>query len=473
MPRYIFPAGAVTVTDGRPRALQFFRSPTATRPQTDLKRVESEYDTTPIANGVITTDESGNYPEFAGPDDLTSLWMQVVSGSGGRTKLDSTTAVSFSGPFAPLAALDAYLLEASARVDYQAASVPNLDLTPGVDNTTAILAARAQAASRNVPLLIPPGTWKMTDNLALWNGARLILQGTLDIFTDHSAAGRGIVGTAVEDVVIEGGGAVAQSNATGRHGVYGMITLLTSGGTGSGNVHVRNIRVLGGESAAVFTAKLDTFSLHNLSIKDLWADGIHLSRGTCKGTVTGITAKNLGDDALALVGITSESGGSVTWPQMTDIVIGDCVVTDFSSSFGSGVAIVGARRVAVSNVTVKDPAAHGVNCQSSPGIGAPAPQDVQITGVCVDSAGGQGFLIGDSTDVTITGGTARNGADSGIALLGSTRTYVTGTKARSNAGFGVYESSGTGNAVTACDIGGNTAGASQVASAVLTACKTT
>ena len=66
---------------------------------------------------------------------------------------------------------------------------------------------------------------------------------------------------------------------------------------------VRNIRVLGGESAAVFTAKLDTFSLHNLSIRDLWADGIHLSRGTCKGTVTGITAKNLGDDALALVGI--------------------------------------------------------------------------------------------------------------------------------------------------------------------------
>ena len=34
----------------------------------------------------------------------------------------------------------------------------------------------------------------------------------------------------------------------------------------------------------------------------------------------------------------------------------------------------------MSNVTVKDPAAHGVNCQSSPGIGAPAPQDVQITG---------------------------------------------------------------------------------------------
>ena len=102
MPRYIFPAGTVTVTDGRPRALQFFRSPTATRPQTDLKRVESGYDTTPIANGVITTDESGNYPEFAGPDDLTSLWMQVVSGPGGRTKLDSTTAVSFSGPFAPL-----------------------------------------------------------------------------------------------------------------------------------------------------------------------------------------------------------------------------------------------------------------------------------------------------------------------------------------------------------------------------------
>lgn len=97
MPRYIFPAGAVTVTDGRPRALQFFRSPTATRPQTDLKRVESEYDTTPIANGVITTDESGNYPEFAGPDDLTALWLQV-SGSSERTKLSTTKPCKFSEP---------------------------------------------------------------------------------------------------------------------------------------------------------------------------------------------------------------------------------------------------------------------------------------------------------------------------------------------------------------------------------------
>ena len=130
-----------------------------------------------------------------------------------------------------------------------------------------------------------------------------------------------------------GGGAVAQSNAAGRNGVYGMITLLTSGGTGSGNVHVRNIRVLGGESAAVFTAKLDTFSLHNLSIRICGPTESTCRAGPARGPSPG-SPKNLGD-ALALVGSPAESGGSVTWPQMTDIVIGDCVVTDFSSSVGS------------------------------------------------------------------------------------------------------------------------------------------
>lgn len=445
----------------------------------------------PAASGVTLGVESGDGAAFTPPCRVTA-WpngtsptranaeiLRVTAQSGDTltvTRHAETWPGSAAREIGPGWNLSATSTEASLG-GLTAAEVPILDATPGVDNTAAILAARAAAISRGAPLLIPPHpaglAWKMLDNFVLWNGARLILQGTLDIFTDHSAAGRGIVGTAVEDVVIEGGGAIAQSNATGRNGVYGMVSLLTSGGTGSGNVHIRNIRVLGGESAAVFTAKLDTFSLQNLSIKDLWADGIHLSRGTCKGTVTGIVAKNLGDDALALVGITSESGGAVTWPQMTDIVIGDCVVTDFSAAVGSGVAIVGARRVAISNVVVKDPPAHGVNCQASAGIGAPAPQDVQITGVCVDSAGGQGFLVGDSTDVTITGGTARNGADTGIAMLGSTRTYVTGVKARGNVGYGVYEPAGTGNAVTACDIGGNTAGASQVATAVLTACKTT
>lgn len=125
----------MTVTDGRPRALQFFRSATATRPQTDLKRVESGYDTTPIANGIITTGEDGSYPEFAGPDDLTSLWMQVVSGPGGRTKLDSTGQVLFTPAYAPM--------DSPVFTGNPTAPTPSLGDSDTSIATTAFVAARA------------------------------------------------------------------------------------------------------------------------------------------------------------------------------------------------------------------------------------------------------------------------------------------------------------------------------------------
>lgn len=360
------------------------------------------------------------------------------------------------------------------RSPSSSAVVPDMDYTPGADNTAAILTARAVAVSRNVPLLIPrgPHPWVMTDNLTLWDGARLILKGTLDIQTDHSAGGLGIIGTSVEDVVIDGGGTLSQSNAAARNGVYGMIAFLSSGGTGNGDVHIRNIRILGGESTAIFTVLLDTFSIHNVHVQDTWADGIHLSRGTSKGTVTACTVKSPGDDAIALVSITSESGGSVTWPQMTDIVVGDCVVTDFPATVGSGVAVIGARRCGVSNVTVKNPKANGVNIMGSSSIGAPPSSFITVNGANIEGAAGQGFLIGDSSDVTITGGSATGGADCGLQLIGSTRTHVAGVKLRGNAAFGVYETGGTGNTVAACDLRGNTTAPYQVSSAALTGCVT-
>jgi len=358
---------------------------------------------------------------------------------------------------------------------YAAASVPNLDTTPGADNTAAILAARAAAISRGVPLWLPPGTWKMSDILTGWNGGRVIAYGaTLDIQTDHSSTGRGLFATAVDDFEIVGL-TLAQSNATARNSVYGMLTFLSSSGTGCSNIRLRGVRVTGGESAVVYAENMTDFEIDGIAGSGTWADGLHLCRGTRRGVVRGARIRNVGDDGISLVAITSESGGAVTWPQMSDITIADFQVDTLpavGAANASGVAVVGAKDVTVSGGTVKAAKLAGVNIQGGAGIGAPNPDNVTVTAVTVvGTTAGHGFLVGASTDVTLDGVAARGCSDAGVALLGSTRTHVAGSKFRGN-GYGAYESTGTDNALSACDLRGNTIGPHQLATATLTGCIT-
>jgi len=352
-------------------------------------------------------------------------------------------------------------------------AIPSFSGRPGVDETAALFAARATAIARNIPLWLPPGTYKISDVPTLWNGAQIDGYGcTLDIQTDHSVTGRGIFGTAVDNVSIRGL-TLAQSNASGRNAVYGMLSFLSSAGVGRSNVTVTDVRVTSGESVVIYAENMTDFSINGIRGSGTYADGIHLCRGTRRGTVRGIRVDAVGDDAIALVGITSENAGATTWQPMTDITIADFVVNSLTT-LGSGVVVIGASRINVGNGTIKSPKANGVYVSDSPGLGAPAPSNVIVSGVNVETAGtGSGFLIGPSNDVTITGCSSLDAGDSGVALVGSTRTYITSSKFRGSVGFGIYEASGTSNAITACDIGGNTAGPSQVVTAAITACKIT
>lgn len=351
--------------------------------------------------------------------------------------------------------------------------IPDLNTTPGADNTAAVLSARTLSIAKNRPLWLPPGIWKMNDVLPAWNGARIIGYGaTLDFQTDHTTTGRGLYATAVDDVEYMGL-TLAQSNATARNGVYGMFSFLSSAGIGCSNVRVSDVRVTGGESTVIYSENMTDFAINGIVGANTWADGIHLARGTRRGTVRGVRIRNVGDDAIALVGITSENAGATTWQVMSDITIADFVI-DSLPTVGSGVVVIGANRVNVGNGTVKSAKASGIYISDSAVIGAPAPSNVLISGVNIDTTTtGAGVRVGASTDVNITGITAVNCADSGVALIGSTRTYITASKLRGNTGFGLYEASGTSNAITACDLTGNSISPSQVASAVITACKTT
>lgn len=93
MPRYIFPAGSVTNTTGAPLRLTFHRTSTSGRRETNLFNIDGSSNlTTGIPNGVILTDAAGAYSTFAGPDDVTALYVDTNIGSA-RTLVSAGTSV--------------------------------------------------------------------------------------------------------------------------------------------------------------------------------------------------------------------------------------------------------------------------------------------------------------------------------------------------------------------------------------------
>lgn len=107
MPRYIFSPSNVT-TGGRQARVTFYRSATDPRRVTDLWRVdENDVIDEPISNGIIVTESDGDVGDFAGPDDLSTLYISVNEGSRSSVSaVRSSTAEAAAGAGTPLILID-------------------------------------------------------------------------------------------------------------------------------------------------------------------------------------------------------------------------------------------------------------------------------------------------------------------------------------------------------------------------------
>lgn len=81
MPRFIFSPSAVT-TGGREARVTLYRSSTDTNRVKDLYRVDgNDLVSSAISNGVIVTAADGVVGSFAGPDDVSTLYIATNEGS--------------------------------------------------------------------------------------------------------------------------------------------------------------------------------------------------------------------------------------------------------------------------------------------------------------------------------------------------------------------------------------------------------
>lgn len=89
MSRFIFTPSNVSASGAQAR-VSVFLSQSATRPVTDLWRVDaSDNLTDAIPRGMIVSSSLGAIGTFAGPDNVDKLWLEVNGNSGSRTQVSA------------------------------------------------------------------------------------------------------------------------------------------------------------------------------------------------------------------------------------------------------------------------------------------------------------------------------------------------------------------------------------------------
>lgn len=130
---------------------------------------------------------------------------------------------------------------------------------------------------------------------------------------------------------------IEQSNATGRTSVYGLVTA-----NNANNVTIHGVHFGKASSTAIWTANCTNWSIIGCVVRDTYADGFHLSRGSRRFRIIGNDFANTGDDAIGVIGYIDDD----QYPMCEDFVLmGNTVYNSQQRGFGlngvSGVVVVG------------------------------------------------------------------------------------------------------------------------------------
>ena len=145
------------------------------------------------------------------------------------------------------------------------------------------------------------------------------------------------------------------------------------------NVTVNNVTVTGSAAAGVFVYGASGFTLTNITVQNTRADGIHMTNGANNGHLDNITTKWTGDDGIAVVSYSADTG------PCHDIVINSPTVN--GTTWGRGISVVGGNNITYTNINVSATYAAGIYIASE---GAPwyttSVNNVQINGGTVTAA---------------------------------------------------------------------------------------
>lgn len=412
---------------------------------------------------------SGETPITA--EELNRIEQGVVEAHSGLDVERVTRTVALEEVVADIQA------ETAARVAQSVTFAPGVSpLSHGAvgdgstNDTAAILAAAAAAQAQDRALIFPPGyTFRMTADLPLWSGAVVHGDGaTVDLRTDGTTVGRRLLLQSCTNVKVRGL-TLTCSNATARNQSQGMVTIF-----GGSDILLEDLTITAGEGAGIITLPANTSTASGPSrvrivrprISGVYADGIHITRGTHDSWVIDAHVSATGDDAISVTSTLTDDGVTMYNPcQRIQIV--NATVVNRTSGPGGGVALYGAKDCTIlgglaDNIAIGNGLQISALTSGGNGVATHADSD-NITVVGFHARGcAVGFYVGLSTDAHLSGCSASTNSDCGAQFINATRTVWSAGQLDRNTVFGLYATGGTGNRMTTTSLRNNGTGASNV-----------
>ncbi len=169
----------------------------------------------------------------------------------------------------------------------------------------------------------------------------------------------------------------------------GLLLFGTSGAT------VEGVTVRGSRSAGIFVDSSTGFTVRDVLVEDTRADGVHVTRGSSRGTVERATVRRSGDDGIAVVSYARDE-------PVHDVTITSPVVE--TTTGGRGLSVVGGRDVHLRDIRVEASDAAALFIASEAGWDTHPTRGVTVQG---------GTLVGANTSDTVDHGAILVLADGG------------------------------------------------------------
>jgi hypothetical protein len=227
----------------------------------------------------------------------------------------------------------------------------------GATNDTTAIDAAAAAMTGGGTLYLPPGTYVYTGaQLDLLSNVHMMGAGigvsVLKITSNNTTTNRRVrvlskTNVQISDMTIQ------ETGVSARAGNYGLITLETST-----RCLIESVEMIGSSGTGFMAlANCQYFTVRGCIVRDGWADGIHVQRGSRNFAIANNLLTNNGDDDIAL-----NSHGSAIYGHVRDgVVIGNrCGEQNATLNLGSGIVVLGAIGVVVANNIIRVPRAGGI-----------------------------------------------------------------------------------------------------------------
>ncbi|MEO3761491.1 beta-propeller fold lactonase family protein, partial [Mycobacterium sp. B14F4] len=176
---------------------------------------------------------------------------------------------------------------------------------------------------------------------------------------------------------------------------------------GNGNI-ISDVNVVGSASAGIYIVGASNFLVERVTVSDTAADGIQITGASKNGVVNNATVSRTGDDSIAVVSYSSDSG------PVTDIVINNPTVIDNLQA--RGIAVVGGERITINNFTVNGSSQAGLFIGSQGGIfNTRATRDITVNGGTISRSNTASFfpfgaimILSQNPGVEVSNVTIRN-----------------------------------------------------------------